>query len=203
MRLTKEHIAHAKAAYMEGGYMAAREALKADGVGVDTIVMPDLFNDAVNLLPMLYNPADKGRWGKIGEVEERVTRWQENGRSWAHWGEFHARKSGRADVGDKTEMKTGAGDWLYSYNHSTLEDIIAEYATKQTFIRWATADFIIECTWQELLEYLAEYNAKGLATWFKSNVKYNPMISKTVVMMQEYRTSKKKLAYLQNCPYCE
>lgn len=190
-------------AFHKGDFEAARACAKAIGLESGTIVLAKDYNLALLVLKKLYNPADKGLMGKYGEVEERVTRWQENNRLYAHWQEFHARKSGRADIGNDTEMKTGCGDWLYSYYHGDRESIIEEYYHKAGKIRWATEEFIIECSWSELLDYLASYNDKGLATWFKSNVKYNPMISKTVVMMQEYKTSKKKIAYLQDCPYCE
>lgn len=189
-------------AYSKEGFDSARKAAAENGLAADTIILAHHFNLALQVLEKLYNPADKGKGGKWAEVAERVTRWQEGGRTWAHWSEFHARKSGRADIGDNTEMKTGSGDWLYSYKSSDRESIIAEYRHKQTFIHWATDDFTIECTWEEFLDYLESYNDKGLATWFKSNVRYNPMLSKTVVQMQEYRSSKKKLAFLQDCPYC-
>ncbi len=185
------------------GFELARKQMEADGVKADDIIKAADFMDAVNLALALYNPADKGRFGKNGEVMERAIGWMESGRKWAHWGEFFARKSGKADVGTRTEMKTGCGDWLYSCVHSERSAIIAEYWRKETMIRWATEDFTIVCTWRELFDYLASYNAKGIETWFKSNVKYNVMLSKTVVMMQEYKTSKRKVAFLQNCPYCE
>lgn len=200
--MTREIIEKTNAAADFDGFIAARTILESEGVKADTIVPCNLFNDVMQMLPKLYNPADKGRAGKVGEVDERVNRWQESGRLWAHWSEFHARKTGRADIGNNTEMKTGCGDWLYSYKGSTCEEIFEEYYHKSGKIRWATDDFIIECSWIDFLDYLASYNNKGLATWFKSTTKYNPMLSRTVVLMQEYKTSKKKLAYLQDCPYC-
>lgn len=184
-------------------YLAAREQLKRDGVTAATVVLAADFVDAVQLAYNLTNPADFGRDGKNAEVMERVLRWLENGRSWAHWGEFHARKHGYADVGRRTEMKTGCGDWLYSRTYADRSRIIAEYWKKETLIRWATDEFTIECTWHELFDYLASYNDKGIETWFKTNTKYNVMISETVVMMQEYKTSKRKIKFLQACPYNE
>lgn len=188
----------------EGGFEAARATLQKLEIGATTIVLSGLWNEVItDLLPSLYNPADFGRNGKIGEVTERVMQWQEAGRRFARWNEFHARKSGRADLGRRTEVKTGCGDWLYSLTSGEWDGIIAEYRHKQTRIRWSTNEFIIDATWEQFLDYLEEYNAKGLATWFKSQVAYNPMLNKAVIRMQEYKTSKKKIAYLQNCPYCE
>lgn len=185
------------------GYIAARTAMENDGITSTEVVKAADFITAVNLAMELYSPTDKGRYGKNAEVLERVQGWLANGRTYAKWGEFFARKSGKADIGTRTEMKTGCGDWLYSCKHSDRSAIIAEYWKKETIIRWATEEFCIVCTWHELFDYLNSYNAKGIDTWFKTNVKYNVMLSKTVVMMQEYKTSKKKLAFLQECPYCE
>lgn len=201
--MTKNEILFYKGIAELFGYEKAREQMKADGVKADDIIRADDFMDAVNLALALYSPADKGRFGKNGEVMERALGWLDGGRKYAHWGEFFARKSGKADVGTRTEMKTGCGDWLYSCKYSERSAIIAEYWKKETMIRWSTEDFTIVCTWHELFDYLASYNNKGIETWFKTNTKYNVMLSKTVVMMQEYKTSKRKIAFLQDCPYCE
>lgn len=205
--LTKEYAEAMLKAYatdtMEDVYdpTPLREALKADGLTPDTIVKADVFEVAAALAYALYKPTDKGREGKNGEVVIRIAGWLEGGRTWAHWSEFFARKSGDADCGESTEVKTGVGDWLYSKRHSDRESIIEEYRKKTTTILWDTPDFTIEASWCDLLEYLEGYNAKGLDTWFKSNVRFNPTVRKTVVMMQEYRSSKKKLNYLLACPY--
>lgn len=185
------------------GYTMARQLMEAEGVKADWIVKAEDFMDACELALWLYNPADKGRFGKNAEVTERCLRWLEGGRKWAHWGEFFARKHGYSDIGERTEHKSGCGDWLYSRKYADRDRIIAEYWKRDTIIRWATEEFTIECTWRQLFDYLASYNAKGIETWFKTNVKYNVMTSETVVMMQEYKTSKRKVTFLQDCPYCE
>lgn len=201
--MTNEQILFYRGVAELHGFKVAREQMEADGVKADSVIRAADFMDAVDLALALYNPSDKGRFGKNGEVMERALGWLESGRTWARWGEFFARKSGKADVGTRTEMKTGCGDWLYSCIHSDRADIIAEYWKKETVIRWSTEDFCIVCTWHQLFDYLASYNAKGIETWFKTNTKYNAMLSKTIVMMQEYKTSKRKVAFLQECPYCE
>lgn len=167
----------------------------------DTVIPARFFKYALMARLNMYNPADYGRFGKHIECAERVARWLDGGRLWAHWSEFHARRHGLADIGDRTENKSGCGDWLYSRRYSDWDRIVEEYANKHTMIRWATADFTIECEWAELLGYLAEYNDKGLRTWFKSTVKRNATLSESIVMMQEYKTSKRKTDYLVNCPY--
>lgn len=158
---------------------------------------------ALDVALALYNPADLGMYGKNKEASERALQKLENGVKWFYWEEVWARKTGRADIGRRTEMKSGAGDWLYSLRADTWDGIIKEYRHKQTMILWDTEFFRILATWEQLLDYLESYNSKGLATWFKSCVKYNPMTSRACVMMQEFKTSKKKIAFLQACPYAE
>lgn len=179
-------------------YMEAR-AIADKYLKPDTVIPHTLFKLALRARANMYNPLDKGMYGKLGEIEARMDEW--NSRKWARWNEFTARKHGYADIGKRTENKTGTGDWLYSRRYASLEEIVAEYAKKQTIIRWATEDFCIVCTWAELFEYLAEYNAKGIYTWFNSCLKYNANTSETIVKMQEYKTSKRKTLYLISCPY--
>lgn len=184
-------------------YMETRNIMKEDGVLPTDIILAQDIMEALDLALALYSPEDKGRFGKNSEATERVLRKLENGVTWFYWSECFARKSGRADVGRRVEMKTGAGDWLWSLRHSDWDGIIAEYRHKQTMILWATEKFRIEATWEQLMDYLESYNAKGLSTWFKSTIGYNPMTNKAVVRMQEFKSSKKKIAYLQACPWNE
>lgn len=184
-------------------YTEARQIMKEDGVLPTDVILAQDIMSALDLALALYSPDDKGRFGKNGEATERVLRKLENGVRWFYWSECFARKSGRADIGRQVEMKTGAGDWLWSLRHSDWDGIVAEYRHKQTTILWATEEFRIEATWEQLLDYLESYNAKGLSTWFKSCVGYNPMTNKAVVRMQEFRTSKRKIAFLQACPWNE
>lgn len=193
-----------KTAYMTGGFEESRIEWKKAVSERDLIELKDMriIPVILSILDCLYNPDDKGKFGKIGEVEERLIQWSER-RKFCYINELHARKSGRSDIGKRTEIKTGAGDWLYSLRYNDRESIIKEYYNKTTEILWTTEYFRIRCSWGELFEYLEQYNGKGLNTWFKSNTKHDIMTDKTVVMMQEFKTSKKKIAYLQECPYCE
>ena len=183
----------------------ARDVLEELGLKPDTLIMADAFEEALMLRAMLYSPLDKGREGKRAEVEERVLGWEEAGRPWARWYEFSARRHGSTDIGSgrRIEMKTGAGDWLYSRTSSDLDTILADYSKRTSEVLFSTEYFRIRCSWAELLGYLASYNAKGLYTWFKSTVKYNAMIGESVVQLQTWTNSKKKIAYLQACPWCE
>lgn len=184
-------------------YKETRKIMDEDGIAPNTIILAQDVMSALDLGLALYNPEDKGRFGKNGEATERVLRKLENGVTWFYWSECFARKSGRADIGERTEMKTGAGDWLWSLRHSDWDGIIREYRHKQTRILWSTEQFRIEATWEQLFDYLESYNEKGLTTWFKTQVGFNPMTNKSVVRMQEFRTSKRKIAFLQACPWNE
>ena len=168
-----------------------------------TAIMLDAFPYIPRILEFLYNPADYGKNGKIAEVTERLARWQENKRPMCCWFECHAKKSGKSDLNSKQqeEMKTGAGDWLYSTLNCTREEIIAEYRKKSSLIYWQTEYFTIRCTWHELLAYMDTYNEKGAEQFFKATCKYNAQLTKSVCMLQEWKTSKKKIAFFQSCPY--
>lgn len=185
------------------GYEAGREKAEKLGFSPKSIILADDIMLALDTALALYNPKDLGRFGKNAEASERVLQKLEHGIKWFYWGDVWARKTGRADIGRRTEMKTGAGDWLYSLRADSWNGIIKEYRHKQTMILWQTEQFTILATWEQLLDYLESYNSKGLATWFKSCVKYNPMTSRACLMMQEFKTSKKKIAFLQACPYAE
>lgn len=179
-------------------------AILAETITNDSIILAECFNLIPAVLELIYSPDDKGRGGKIGEVCERLIRWQEAGRTWARWAEMHARKSGKSDIGKRQEeMKTGAGDWLYSCQNSTMETIVNEFWRRDSIILWDTEYFRIRCTWHELFDYLAGYNDKSVYGWFRPQVKENIMLSKYVVLLKEWKNSNKKIEYLQACPYCE
>ena len=184
-------------------YIQARAFIEHLHIDNKTAVMRDAFPYVPVLLEKLYNPADFGMWGKLGEVEERLARWYDNKRPVCMWSELHARKSGKSDLNSKCqeEMKTGAGDWLYSTKNADRESIIEEYRHKQTIIYWKTEFFAIRCTWEQLFDYMETYNEKGVEQFFKANIKYNAQLTKSVCMLQEWKTSKKKIAFFAACPY--
>ena len=186
--------------YSEADYLEVRKAVDALDIGKNTIVPAEAMNTACALRWLMYNPADFGRNGKVSEFEYRVDCWLENGRKYCHWRELVARKTGKADANRNEEHKTGAGDWLRSQRYCEFEDILDEYAKKQTYIVWRTDYFAIRCRWCELFDYLASYNG-NIATWFNRCLKYGD--AEVVVKLQEWKTSKKKIAFLQACPYNE
>lgn len=194
--------------YMEAknmDYETARKFIAYVGITNGTTIMREAFPYIVAIIEKLYNPADYGKNGKISEIEERLIRWYENKRPCCRWFELHARRNGQSDLSNakQEEMKTGAGDWLYSKTACTREEIISEYRHRQTLIFWKTEYFTIRCSWEELFDYMESYNEKGVEQFFKSNIKFNPQVNKAVCMLQEWKTSKKKIAFFSACPYNE
>lgn len=185
-------------------YIQARKFVEYLNINAKTAVLCEAFPYMPLIIEKLYNPADYGKNGKIGEVEKRLETWYENKRPVCMWYELHARKSGKSDIGKtQHEYKTGAGDWLYSTTNCEYESILKEYRHKQTIIEWNTEYFHITCTWEQLFDYMETYNEKGYAQFFKTNVKYNTQLTKSVVMLQEWKTSKKKIEFFKTCPYNE
>ena len=206
-RLNKE-FARKMLVYMTEKSMdfeTARRFVDHVGIKPETLIERDAFPIIPQIISFLYNPADYGKNGKIAEVEERLTRYYENGHVFAcKWSECHARKTGRSDVGKRQEeLKTGAGDWLRSFKYFSMHEVVDEYSKRDSIILWSTEYFRIRCTWRQLLEYFDSYNEKGKYQFFKSTVKIDNMTSQTIVMLQEWKTSKKKIAFLQACPYNE
>lgn len=180
-------------------FLKVREEMDRLGFEPNTVILQSDWNLLCMVRALMYNPADYGRFGKIGEFEHRVDLWCEGGRTWAFYREFVARKSGQRDAADG-EHKTGAGDWLYSRRYDTYEEILAEYAKKETGIVWRTEYFDIRCRWCDLFEYLAGYKGKGdVTTWFNRSLKYGD--GQVIVKLQTWTTSQKKIAFLQACPY--
>lgn len=151
-----------------------------------------------------YNPADKGKRGKLFEVRENVKQtlkaesWKmSDSRQWS------AQKPGEKDVRGKAgyaidyELKTGVGDWYANITaHSNLEKLLNLYRLLKgdSFIRWYMPDYDIDIrmTVNNFLDALESYNpAKGLNTWFTVSVRDGKLF------MKEVRTSKKKVAFLQ------
>lgn len=207
-RLNKE-MARKMLVYMaqkKMDYETARRFIEHVGITAETLIEKEAFPIIPQILEYLYNPADYGKNGKIAEVEERLTRYYENGHVFTcKWSECHARKSGHSDIGRRKqeEMKTGAGDWLRSYRYFSMTEIVDEYSKRDSIILWSTDYFRIRCTWRQLMEYFDTYNEKGKYQFFKSNIKMDNMTNQVVVMLQEWKTSKKKIAFLQACPYNE
>lgn len=181
-----------------GDYMMIRRGIHQLGITGETYVLPADFELVQRVLALSYKDTDKGAYGDQAEVSRRCNRHAELNRP-LKWAAFFARRAGQVDNiyhGIKMEDKSGAGDWLKSHTAQTREEAIAEYRTRKDWIRWIVEDYDIcfICPWPVLFDVLDTYNEKGCAQFFKSNV--YPTDSGIVVQLQEFRTSKKKLAWL-------
>lgn len=179
-------------------YRTARKLLDEAGVTLDTVIMREDFEDALKVRANTYNPDDLGMYGKLDEQAYRlsVTR-----ASWIRWSFFRAHDPSRSDSYNdsrRVENKTGAGDWFKAEGSYTRVMNVMMNCRKK--YRWSTEWFCIVCTLEELCEYLAKYNAKGLDTWFPAS-KAETREATTVIRMQEWKTSGKKIRYLQECPF--
>ena len=142
-----------------------------------------------------FGPVEKFR-----DAAVRLNRWIREAGSTPVIYDIWAKKS---EPEKQEEMKTGAGDWLRSYRYFSMTEIVDEYSKRDSIILWSTDYFRIRCTWRQLMEYFNTYNDKGKYQFFKSNIKMDNMTNQVVVMLQEWKTSKKKIAFLQACPYNE
>lgn len=188
-----------------------REYRESLGVTRETVIPCEFLQDMLEYRFLEYNPADYGLYGKFSEVSERVKQAIARGKD-LRWNDFNAHKAGRRDLsyGRKAvEKKTGAGDWLVSYQSCTVDSIVREYSRKTSLIHWQVEDLDIDitCQWNQLMEYLAGYTRKvggpamGAAYWFKNKVKPTEDGDRWIVEIQTYRTSEKKVEYLRNCPW--
>ena len=59
-------------------FETARRFIEHVGIKPETLIEREAFPLIPQIIEFLYNPADYGKNGKIGEVEERLTRYYEN-----------------------------------------------------------------------------------------------------------------------------
>ena len=183
-------------------FLSVRETLKAEGIEPTTQILPEAFPIMAKLAKWSYNPADKGRNGKHKEAVKRLQYKLDCGFAFTYWSEFFAHSAKEKDIVDAEnginyESKTSVGDFNYC-KYGTLEQMRKAYERKvNDMLDWdyPSAGIRVICTWKEFFEYLEGYNDKGLATWYKSCVKLTS--NGYVFSLQEIKTSKKKLAYLQ------
>ena len=184
-------------------FMACRAIVAQAGITFKSLIAKEAFFVAYDVRVMVANPADLGSAGKLSENLENLQRWDENEHVHAlPWRSFFARQPRYADIkadGISYEKKTGAGDWLHSRRNDTWQDIIDEFRAKDSWIIWETDEFRIEAPWGDFMDYLEAYKpSKGLATWFRPEVKLSSYGS--CIMMQSFKNSKPKMAYLMACP---
>lgn len=146
------------------------------------------------------NPADFGKDGKIAEAGLRLIRSLATNRPLNN-NAFYAHAPNVDDtriyVNGKPvriEIKTGAGDW-YRTECRDVESALQAYAQESKLLIWKTFAFTIVLPFSEFLDALDNYNGKGAAQFFKSSLKATEL--GRVLQLQEWKTSKKKIRFLQ------
>lgn len=153
-----------------------------------------------SLMVACRNPADFGKDGKITESGLRLIRSLATNRPLNN-NAFYAHAPNVDDtriyVNGKPvriEIKTGAGDW-YRTECRDVESALQAYAQENKLLIWKTFAFTIVLPFSEFLDALDNYNEKGAAQFFKSSLKVNEL--GRVLQLQEWKTSKKKIRFLQ------
>ena len=153
-----------------------------------------------SLMVACRNPADFGKDGKITESGLRLIRSLATNRPLNN-NAFYAHAPNADDtriyVNGKPvrlEIKTGAGDW-YRTECRDVESALQAYAQENKLLIWKTFAFTIVLPFGEFLDALDNYNEKGAAQFFKSSLKVSEL--GRVLQLQEWKTSKKKIRFLQ------
>ena len=146
------------------------------------------------------NPADFGKDGKIAEAGLRLIRSLatkrplNNNAFYAHAPNVDDTRIYINGKPVRLEIKTGAGDW-YRTECRDVESALQAYAQENKLLIWKTFAFTIVLPFGEFLDALDNYNEKGAAQFFKSSLKVNEL--GRVLQLQEWKTSKKKIRFLQ------
>lgn len=153
-----------------------------------------------SLMVACRNPADFGKDGKITEAGLRLIRSLVTNRPLNN-NAFYAHAPNVDDTRIyvdgkpvRLEIKTGAGDW-YRTECRDVESALQAYAQENKLLIWKTFAFTIVLPFSEFLDALDNYNEKGAAQFFKSTLKVNEL--GRVLQLQEWKTSKKKIRFLQ------
>lgn len=153
-----------------------------------------------SLMIACRNPADFGKDGKIAEAGLRLIRSLATNRPLNN-NAFYAHAPNVDDTRIyingkpvRLEIKTGAGDW-YRTECRDVESALQAYAQENKLLIWKTFAFTIVLPFGEFLDALDNYNEKGAAQFFKSSLKVNEL--GRVLQLQEWKTSKKKIRFLQ------
>ena len=153
-----------------------------------------------SLMIACRNPADFGKDGKIAEAGLRLIRSLATNRPLNN-NAFYAHAPNVDDTRIyingkpvRLEIKTGAGDW-YRTECRDVESALQAYAQENKLLIWKTFAFTIVLPFGEFLDALDNYNEKGAAQFFKSSLKGNEL--GRVLQLQEWKTSKKKIRFLQ------
>lgn len=174
------------------------------------IVPADLVPAMQKIVRLCYSNKGKGYDGIMKEIVERTTLYNDND-NFVRVKEFKLHTLRQKDMIDKVEkisheIKSGAGNWLYSRNPSFIATI-NNYKRRKEWILW-DYDFSIEtkkngvenfsihinCPWSTLFDFLSDY-PQGFSTWWKENGRSGEN-GLYIWEMQTIKTSRKKAVYL-------
>lgn len=197
-KVTESQLLALAAAANCSDYEQAREIVKAAKITPDTVfTTPEEKKIALYARAAMYNPADKGKDGKLNEIGKRV----KASKSPMPWASFKARTPNLSDqvvkidgVTYSLEHKSGAGDW-YRTHCDTLESAMREYAKRKTLLVWDTEEFTLVIPFAKLVEALSGYS-KGWETFFKSKLAVSSDGTMNLVQMQTWTNSQKKKDFL-------
>jgi len=220
MKLTIEQLQAIKAKAIENGYVDnanGEHRLGMRNLICDTFSQDDYIETsdeavrklALGLALFCYDKRGKGYAGIKGEILERrdnlkhlkVKSWFKHTMDEADF-TYNKRKA---------EKKTGCGAWMYS--HGTLAEARAELENSGNYIVWdydhepedgAKNDnpihIHIACTWRQFFRYLDTY-CNGWETFFKYNKNKSITAQINVYEMNTLKTSRKKIAFLENAEF--
>lgn len=191
-KVNPEQLAALRKVAKCANYLEARAMVEESGIlPSTTFVSAEEKRIALYARSACYNPADFGKDGKLNEIAHRVNA----SRSPMPWKAFNARQAGLSDQTFKLEgitysfeHKTSNGDFFHT-SAETLEDAFLEWGKNpHKLLYWDTQYFTLVIPANELLEALNGY-CLGWRTFFRLNG--------NIVYCQPFRTSQKKLAFLE------
>lgn len=201
-RVTAEQLAILKTCQSIFDYEKARQMVIVSGVCPSTTFHTEEEKQvALFARYACYNPKDKGKDGKLNEIQKRVDRTNVTGEP-MRWVDFNARSAFSPDQKIRKpdggywilEHKHGAGDW-YRTMADNREEAIKAYKLENKMLVWDTDDFTIIMPFADFIEALESYKG-GAETFFKKSMGYNVATGKNVLQLQTYTNSVKKLTFL-------
>ena len=179
-------------------------------INANDIVPANLVPAMQKIIRLCYSNKGKGYNGVITEIIERTNLYNDTDNA-VKVKEFRLHSLGKKDMTDKVEkvsfeIKSGAGNWLYSHNPS-FSATVSNYRRRKEFIKWnytffffikkngsETFNIDITCPWAVLFDFLSDY-PQGFSTWFKENGRSGEN-GLYIWEMQTIKTSRKKAVYL-------
>lgn len=180
-------------------------------INAEDVIPSSLVPAMQKIIKLCYSNKGKGYNGVITEIIERTNLYNDTDNA-VKVKEFRLHSLGKKDMIDKVEhisyeVKSGAGNWLYSHNPS-FTATVQNYRRRKEYIKWnytfsietkkngsETFNVDITCPWAVLFDFLSDYPQGGFSTWWKENSRSGNN-GLYVWEMQTVKTSRKKALYL-------